>query len=484
MWVLPIVFSHHNEYNEIIDWYFLRGYKLMNDKNGSSNPFSMEHMYQTLDFETPTKLANELMFARHAMKESELKIWLLTIASLASNPNVDHAVRYDYNLSLIADKLNINKDMGWRSFIRDTIDQVSDKSLKIVKRYSSEEDKQNWIKIPLYNSVEYDDFSDTVSVSINEKLLPYLQDFTEKFTLVDINEMLAIRGITQLRVFMVVKELIAEGNLTISIEHFKDRLNMPASAYPNFRDFQRDVLKKAEQQIRKNTSLKQFSFTHDGKGRRPATNITIKLSDTPSKSLPPAKKLYTLADKLADLDAEHLHLFDEYSAFGIKPDSACYELITSHSLEVLKSNLAYFKEQREKRKPGQEPLSAGYLITCVKKDYAKSRRKNWLHKAEINSRAENEVQQTDIKLEDVYKTCKNNASTIIKKGKMKKILEVFDAAGVSMENMALNMGMAFDFEEARMTIQKRDLRNKETMLFREHLAQRLMSGYIAMDSFL
>ena len=40
----------------------------------------------------------------------------------------------------------------------------------------------------------------------------------------------------------------------------------------------------------------------------------------------------------------------------------------------------------------------------------------------------------------------------------------------------------FDFDEARITIQKRDLRNKETMLFREHLAQRLMSGYISMDS--
>lgn len=65
---------------------------------------------------------------------------------------------------------------------------------------------------------------------------------------------------------------------------------------------------------------------------------------------------------------------------------------------------------------------------------------------------------------------------------MKKLLELFDVAAVSMENMATNMGLPFDFEEARITIQKRDLRNKETMLFREHLAQRLMSGYITMDS--
>ena len=50
-----------------------------------------------------------------------------------------------------------------------------------------------------------------------------------------------------------------------------------------------------------------------------------------------------------------------------------------------------------------------------------------------------------------------------------------------MENMALNMGIPYDIGEARIKIQKRDLRNKETMFFREHLAQRLMSGYITMD---
>jgi hypothetical protein len=44
------------------------------------------------------------------------------------------------------------------------------------------------------------------------------------------------------------------------------------------------------------------------------------------------------------------------------------------------------------------------------------------------------------------------------------------------------MGIPYDEGEARVKIQKRDLRNKETMLFREHLAQRLMSGYITMDS--
>lgn len=453
----------------------------MPTKKGFIIPHSSEYLYQNLDFDTPTKFANELMFAKHSMKENEMKIWLLTMASLAKENLINHDVLYEYNIASLADKLSINKDKGWRSIIREAIDQVSDKSLKIVKRYSSEEDKHNWLKIPLYNSVEYNDFNDTVSVTINQKMLPYLQDFTEKFTEVDIDEMLAIRGITQLKVFMVVKELIAEGTYTISIERFKERLNMPVTSYANFRDFQRDVLKKAEQQIRKNTSLKQFHFSHNGKGRRPATEITIHLTDVEGKVLPAPAKAISIEDKIANLDAEHLQLFDEYSSFGIKPEATCLEIINSYSLDVLKSNLAYYKEQLKKRKPEQEPLSAGYLITCVKKDYAKARRKSWLRKADTNSSVETELQQTDMKLEDIYKTCKNNASVIIKKGNLKKLLKLFDTASISLENMAANMGMVFDSGEARVKIQKRDLRNKETMLFREHLAQRLMSGYITMD---
>ena len=313
-------------------------------------------------------------------------------------------------------------------------------------------------------------------------MLPYLQDFTEKFTEVDIDEMLAIRGITQLKVFMVVKELIAEGTYTISIDRFKERLNMPVTAYANFRDFQRDVLKKAEQQIRKSTSLKQFHFSHDGKGRRAATTITIHLTDVTGKVLPAPKKVVTTEDKIEMLDSEQLRLFDEFSSFGIKPESTCLDIINNYSIEVLKSNLAYYKEQLKKRKPEQEPLSAGYLITCIKKDYAKSRRKSWLRKADTNGSVETELQKTDMQLEDVYKTCKNNAGVLIKKGNMKKLLEIFDVAAMSMKNMAANMGIPYDEGEARIKIQKRDLRNKETMLFREHLAQRLMSGYITMDS--
>ena len=216
---------------------------------------------QTLSFDSPAKFANELMFAKHSMKEMELKIWLTTIASLGKNQNIDQTTLYEFNMVELANKLRINKDTGWRNLIREALDSVSDKSLKILKRYSEYENKQNWIKIPLYEYVNHNDFSDTISVAVNPRILPYLQDFTERFTKFDIEEMIAIKGLIPLRVFMIVKELLSEHQYSITIDNFKERLNMSKTAYHNFKDFQRNVLKKAEQQIRDVTQPQQLLYT-------------------------------------------------------------------------------------------------------------------------------------------------------------------------------------------------------------------------------
>ena len=439
---------------------------------------------QTLNFDSPAKLANELMFAKHSMKETELKIWLTTIASLAKNQTVDQSTIYEFNMVELANKLRINKDTGWRNIIREALDSVSDKSLKILKRYSEYENKQNWIKIPLYEYVNHNDFLDTISVAVNPRILPYLQDFTERFTQFDIEEMIAIKGLVQIKVFMIVKELLSEHQYSITIDKFKERLNMPTTTYSKFKDFQREVLKKAEQQIRKHTSFKDFHFSHDGRGNKPATTITIHLSDD-TKKLNATSKKETLEDKINALDEGRMKLFDELSYCGVTPQSSCYNLVTKYSVEVLKSNLEYFKEKQKSRmNDRQEPLNAGYLIQCIKKDYAKPNRKSLLRQANTNELLKNEVIQTDIKLEDAYKQCKVNASKIIKKGNLNDLLDLFDSASISMQNMAQAMGIKFDIDQCRLNIQRRDLRNKDTLFFREHIAQRLMSGYIKMEDYI
>lgn len=40
---------------------------------------------QTLDFDTTAKFANEIMFSKQKMTESELKVWLLMLAALSRN---------------------------------------------------------------------------------------------------------------------------------------------------------------------------------------------------------------------------------------------------------------------------------------------------------------------------------------------------------------------------------------------------------------
>ena len=445
---------------------------------------------RALDFDTPdtnAQFANELMFAKHSMKETELKMWLISLAALVKNQPINDSILYEFKLTELADKLKINKDTGWRNVLMEIIDKVSDKSLKILQRYSPEEDKSNWIKIPLYDYIGYNDYANIVQMSLNKKILPYLQGFTDTFTEIDIVEMIAIRGITHIRVFMLVKELMAENRYEIPIEQFKERLNIPTTSYTEFKALHRAILKTAEEQIRKHTSLKQFHFSHNGKGRKPATTLTLNIvyekKQDPVKA--PTKKKETLEDKILALDPERLHLFDALEYYGVTPRATCYKIVTDYSIEVLKSNLEYFKEKQKSRlDERKEPLNAGYLINCIKKDYAKPSRETLLHHADTRELQDKQILQTNIKLEAVYKQCKANATQVIKKGKLNKLQELLDLTSMSMQIMADNMDIPFDLEEYRLNLHKRDMRNKITLLFREQIAQRMMLGYVKMEDYI
>ena len=449
---------------------------------------SEKHMQQLLEFDNPTRFANEIMFAKHNLKELQIKTWLLSLAALAKNQPITDDTVYEFKMVEIGEQLNINKKSGWRTIIRDTIMGIAHQSANILKRNSINEDKVNWIIIPFYDYVDYNEFEDIVILSINKKLLPYLQDFTDRYTEIDIKEMIAVRGIMQIRTLMIVKEFISENRFAIPINEFKERLDVAPNAYPQFRDFQKRVLKPAEKEIREHTSMKNFSFSHDGKGRNPATTIFLNVNEkknTGKKEQSKPKKKLTLFEKIDALDFEQQKLIDELMYCGVSPQETCYNIVTEYSVDVIKSNVEYFKEKQKTRaKEHKEAITAGYLITCIKKDYAKPNREALLRQADTNEKIQNDMVSTDIKLEDAYKQCKATASMIIKKGDMDKILDIFEMASLTMENMASNMGIAFDLDDCRVKIQKRDLRNKETMFFREQLAQRIMNGLVDVNDVL
>lgn len=435
-----------------------------------------ERNLQNLEFNSPTRLANELMFAKHSMTENEIKLWLITIASLSRTLDLDVSTKYEYRLSHLANLLNLNKDSSWRSMIRAIIDRVSAQTIKIMRRYSNDENLEHWIRMPMYNSVEYNDYADTVAIKINQEMLPYLQSFTEKFTEVEISEMLSLRGLVALKVYMVAKELASEESFTIPIEKLKRRLNMEKQ-YPEFRTFQRDVLSRAEKEIRRKTSMKFFHFSHNGRGRKAATHITIHFTEgDPTTGMPAV----TPEKPVEALDPVRQYYYERLLEAGIYPEKAAQEILTVYGLKVVQSNYEYYLEKIQDRDPTKGPLRGGYLVNAIKNDYAKGRRRELVKLAEARRRGKMQEAYVDMekRLDGALKQSREVSAHMIKCGDMGKLRELFDTLLLAMHNTAENLGRIFDDDKALVALQRRDLRTREMTIFREQIAQRLMMGAV------
>lgn len=436
-----------------------------------------EYVPQTLDFNGTAKFANELMFSRHRMSENELKVWLLTMASLSRNMLLEPDSMYKYDLRDIASKLGLNKRRPWKVELRDLFDGISSKNITIMKRYSEDLDQTHWLKMPLYTEVDYNEFNNSVAVSINQKLVPYLQNFTEKFTELEINEMLAIKGISALKVYMCVKELISEGINTIPIEEFKARLGMK-DTYPRFKDFQRDVLKKSQEQIRKHTTMKEFTFTHNGRGRVPATTLSFSLSDTHQKKIPtPATKdTTTFLEKIAMLTSRQKTYFQYFVAAGIRPEETAYKMIVGYDMEVIESNYEYYQERKMK----SSNIGPAYLRKSVEQDYAKKDREKYKARArkDETNNLRDEQYATETTLESLQETAKSQATAFIKNASMDRLQDLMDRATSSLYNMGEKMGFNYDIDRAKLLLQKRDLRPKEMGIFRTLLATWIMQDIV------
>ena len=439
-----------------------------------------DYVQQTFDFDGPTRFANELMFARHSMSEIETKLWLLTMATLSKTSIQNTSHLFTYDMREIADTLGfISIGKGWKSAIRELFDAISEKQLRIMKRFSEDEDLQNWMKIPLYNLVEYNGAEETVSVGINEHMMPYLQNFTSKFTELEINEMIRISGLSSLKVYLLVKELMAEGASSITVKQFKFRLGLEHS-YQEFKSLHRDYIKRAEKQIQQNTSMKHFHFWHDGKGRRPATTIFFSI-------LPDQKELVhtkdvigeqvTLVDKLALLLPEQRKYYELLYQVGVRPEEQAYELVTKYDLDIVRSNYVYFSEKRVAKSKNGKAIRIGYLINAIKSDYAKKNRDRLTKKAKA---AEREQTLTDqYALEDTIanadRELRSQATAYLKGAPLTELFDFIDYNLADISATAEYLGFNFSVERAKDILENKNRRMtyKEMNALREVIAQQI-----------
>lgn len=103
----------------------------------------------------------------------------------------------------------------------------------------------------------------------SEEVEPYLFQLKSNFTTYEVWNTLRLRSVTNSRMYQLLKQFQKIGERTILIDDLKEQLGIDKNAYPEYKVFSRDVLKKAQDALREKTDI-CFDYTSIG---RPAKSI-------------------------------------------------------------------------------------------------------------------------------------------------------------------------------------------------------------------
>lgn len=108
--------------------------------------------------------------------------------------------------------------------------------------------------------------SGTVQVRFHEKLWPYLFDLQEKYTQYHLSEVLVFKNKYAIRLFEILRSYFTQAELDagiereiiIPVEHLRNQLCI--TAYPAFGEFERNVIRKALDEINQYSEQMKVSY--------------------------------------------------------------------------------------------------------------------------------------------------------------------------------------------------------------------------------
>lgn len=185
---------------------------------------------------------------RYSLTEKEQKIILYLISKI--QPSDTDLKQYTFSLSEFCQICGIDaagKSGSSYSHAKQTIQALHDKSFW-VKEPDGKERLYCWVR-------EAEIEGSQVTIELDPKLKPFLLQLRENFTQYELEYSLAMRGKYALRLYEMLKSYAELGHYNISISELRSKLIIDKKIYTQFKEFKRNVLNKAIEEINIYTDL-------------------------------------------------------------------------------------------------------------------------------------------------------------------------------------------------------------------------------------
>lgn len=193
--------------------------------------------------------SNKLIEASYRLGLDEQRILLACIAQIDSTSDLTVKDEFTVTAKQFSEMFGVDLKSAYQQiekaaedlFERKIVVDNKKAKIKFVSRWSS--------------SVEYNYGEGSVTIGFANKILPLISQLKEQFTRYNLEHISQLTSVHSIRIYELCLQYLTIGSRTIEVEGLKKILGLEEQ-YPDFKIFNRDVLKPSVDQINKHTDIK------------------------------------------------------------------------------------------------------------------------------------------------------------------------------------------------------------------------------------
>jgi len=267
--------------------------------------------------------SNILIEARHKLNLQEQRFFLWVISCI--QPDDKEFEEYVFNVSTFSELIDSPDTNSYKS-LKEVTKSIIGKVVEVPR-----EDGKGIIQVGLISSADYNYGEGTVSVTVHQKLKPYLLDLKEKFTSIQLKNIMPLRSIYSQKIYELLKSRQGLGQRKFSVEELRDKVGLDKGVLSRWDNFETRVLKTSEKEINEKTDI-LIKYEKIKTGRKyTAVNFTIKSNKKNAKK----GQLLSPIPQLAEVEALIKYGVPKTKAIKLFKD---HSEKTTEALESYKNN--------------------------------------------------------------------------------------------------------------------------------------------------
>ena len=212
--------------------------------------------------DSPKKLvvkSNRLIEAKSRLSIQEQRILLTAISQI--KPTEEDFNEKGYAISIA--EFRELADLKGRAYYT----EIKDLTAKLVGRMIVIHEDDGILQTSWLSSAKYVDQQGIVYLNFDERLKPYLIQLKKEFTSFQLHYVMKLKSKYSTRIYELLKQYEKIGHREFTLEALREKVSVENGKYEKYGDFNRNVVKKAQVEINKNTDIK-FIYVQRKLGRK------------------------------------------------------------------------------------------------------------------------------------------------------------------------------------------------------------------------